>query len=137
MAVDWIGRNLYWVDSSLDTLEVASLNPPYHRTILIAQNLSQPRGLALDPRPNIRFLFWTDWGIHPSVQRSDLDGQNRKILVNTKIFWPNTLTLDLPTQRVYFADSKLDYIEFIDYQGNNRRRVISGSKASKINPNIS
>jgi low density lipoprotein-related protein 2 len=26
IAVDWVGRNLYWVDSSLNTIEVASLD---------------------------------------------------------------------------------------------------------------
>ncbi|CAK5124319.1 unnamed protein product [Meloidogyne enterolobii] len=28
IAVDWVGRNLYWVDSSLNTIEIASLEKP-------------------------------------------------------------------------------------------------------------
>ena len=30
--------------------------------ILVNQNITQPRGLALDPSPDARWLFWTDWG---------------------------------------------------------------------------
>lgn len=37
------------------------------------------------------------------------------------------ITLDIPNRRVYFADSKLDYIDFTDYNGNNRRQVLAGS----------
>jgi low density lipoprotein-related protein 2 len=28
IAVDWVGRNLYWVDSSLNTIEIGSLEKP-------------------------------------------------------------------------------------------------------------
>lgn len=54
IAIDWIARNVYWVDSSLNTIEVASLTSPNHRTVLINANVSQPRGLAVDPRTNAR-----------------------------------------------------------------------------------
>src|SRR5437870_5774064 len=74
-----------------------------------------------------RFLFWTDWGDNPRVERINLDGANRTVIVTTKIFWPNGITLDIPTRHVYFADSKLDYIDFTDYNGNNRRQILAGS----------
>lgn len=31
IALDWVARNLYWVDSSLNTIEVASLERPAAR----------------------------------------------------------------------------------------------------------
>lgn len=49
LAVDWIGHNLYWVDSNLDQIEVAQINGSYRRT-LIAGEIDSPRALALDPR---------------------------------------------------------------------------------------
>lgn len=128
LAIDWVGRNIYWVDSGFDTIEVASLEPPHHRTVLLSQNISQPRGLALDPRPSARYIFWTDWGQHPMVLRADMNGKNLFQLVTTKLYWPNCLALDLPTRRVYFADSKLDYIDFVDYDGNNRQQVTASEK---------
>lgn len=60
IAVDWVGRNLYWVDSSLNTIEVGSLVKKGARAVLIHENIDQPRGLALDPRKSL--MFWTDWG---------------------------------------------------------------------------
>lgn len=131
LAVDWIGRNLYWVDSSLKTLEMASLSPPNHRTVLFNQNMSQPRGLALDPRPDQCLMFWTDWGNNPRVERASMDGTDRRTIVSTKIFWPNALVLDLPTKRVYFADSKLDYIDFVNYDGTGRVQVMASDKVTR------
>lgn len=58
IAVDWVARNLYWVDSSLNTIEVASLEKPGVRSVLLSENIDQPRGLALDPR--FAYMFWTD-----------------------------------------------------------------------------
>jgi len=110
-----VGRNLYWVDSSLNTIEVASLEKKGARAVLLHENIDQPRGLALDPR--VALMFWTDWGQHPRVERANMDGTDRAVIVNTKIYWPNTISLDYTTNRVYFADSKLDYIDFVNYDG--------------------
>lgn len=49
IAVDWVGRHLYWCDSQLDTIEVSRLDGS-HRTVLFSDGLDQPRGLVLDPR---------------------------------------------------------------------------------------
>lgn len=56
LAVDWIGHNLYWVDSNLDQIEVAHINGSFRRT-LIAGEMDSPRALALDPREGL--LFWS------------------------------------------------------------------------------
>lgn len=46
-----------------------------------------------------RYLFWTDWGHIAKIERSHLDGSDRKVLVNTDLGWPNGLTLDYDTRR--------------------------------------
>lgn len=74
-----------------------------------------------------RWLFWTDWGENPRIERVGMDGTNRSTIINTKIYWPNGLTLDTTTQRVYFADSKLDFIDFCYYNGTGRQQVLAGS----------
>ncbi|XP_022241765.1 low-density lipoprotein receptor-related protein 2-like [Limulus polyphemus] len=124
LAVDWVGRNLYWVDSRLKTLEVSTLNGE-HRLVLLTENITQPRGLCIDSREGARLLFWSDWGENPRIERVGLDGSMRQVVIDTKIFWPNGLTLDIPNKRVYFADSKLDYIDFCNYDGSGRQQVIA------------
>uniref|UniRef100_A0A183BS53 EGF-like domain-containing protein n=1 Tax=Globodera pallida TaxID=36090 RepID=A0A183BS53_GLOPA len=126
IAVDWVGRNLYWVDSSLNTIEIGSLQKPGVRAVLLHDDIDQPRGLAVDPR--VALMFWTDWGQHPRIERANMDGTDRTVLVSTKIYWPNSIALDFTTNRVYFADSKLDYIDFVDYDGKSRTQVIASSK---------
>lgn len=48
IAFDWVGRNLYWVDSRLHTLE-ATDEWGKHRVVVLSRNVSQPRGIVLDP----------------------------------------------------------------------------------------
>lgn len=44
------------------------------------------------------FMFWTDWGKKPRIERADMDGGNRVVLIIDGIKWPNGLSLDLPTK---------------------------------------
>ncbi|KAM7316467.1 hypothetical protein ACRRTK_024198 [Alexandromys fortis] len=125
VAVDWIGRNLYWTDYALETIEVSKIDGS-HRTVLINTNVSNPRGLALDPRMGNHLMFWSDWGRHPRIERASMDGTMRTVIVQEKIFWPCGLTIDYPNRLVYFMDAYLDYIEYCDYDGRNRKQVISG-----------
>ncbi|XP_063861273.1 low-density lipoprotein receptor-related protein 2-like isoform X3 [Scylla paramamosain] len=126
LAYDWITGNIYWVDSRLNALEVARRDGS-QRIILLNKNISQPRGLSLDPLNGARWLFWTDWGENPRIERVSLSGQNRSVIIQTKIFWPNGLTVDIPNKRIYFADSKLDYIDFCYYDGSGRQQVLAQS----------
>ncbi|XP_055683188.1 low-density lipoprotein receptor-related protein 2 [Lutzomyia longipalpis] len=126
LAYDWIGKNLYWLDSKLNTIEVSSENGS-NRLVLARENITQPRGMCLDPSPGTRWIFWTDWGENPRIERMGMDGTMRETIINTKIYWPNGLTLDIATQRVYFADSKLDFIDFCYYNGSGRQQVLAGS----------
>ena len=48
LAVDWIGRNLYWTDEGLRTIFVADLRNPAKRTTLISEGLLHPRSIVID-----------------------------------------------------------------------------------------
>ncbi|TMS22387.1 Low-density lipoprotein receptor-related protein 2 [Larimichthys crocea] len=124
IAVDWVGRNLYWTDSVLENIEVSTLDGRF-RKVLLTKNVTSPRGLVLDPRNYTYLMFWTDWGQNPRIERANMDGAGRQVIVSTKLFWPNGLALDYTTRRVYFADAYLKYIDYCDYNGNNRYQVMA------------
>ena len=56
-----------------------------------------------------------------------MDGTNRKKVIESKLGWPNGLTIDYITDRIWWADAHLDYIEYADIDGNNRHTVLSGT----------
>uniref|UniRef100_A0A803V497 Low-density lipoprotein receptor-related protein 2 n=1 Tax=Ficedula albicollis TaxID=59894 RepID=A0A803V497_FICAL len=124
IAVDWVGRNLYWTDFVLETIEVSKMDGS-HRTVLISENITNPRGLVLDPRIDAHVMFWTDWGQNPRIEKASMDGKMRTVIISNKIYWPNGLSIDYPNKLLYFADAYLDYIDFCDYNGNNRRQVVA------------
>ena len=49
LAVDWVGRNLYWTDYVLETIEVATLEGQY-RMVLFSENITNPRSIVIDAR---------------------------------------------------------------------------------------
>lgn len=77
-----------------------------------------------------RYLFWSDWGQNPRIERSGLDGSGRMVLVSKDLFWPNALTIDYPTKRLYFADARMDFIMFCNYDGSGRQKVFGNDHVS-------
>lgn len=49
IAIDHVSRRIYWTDSGKRTIEVASLESPSLRTVVVHKNLINPRGIAIDP----------------------------------------------------------------------------------------
>ncbi|XP_037895975.1 low-density lipoprotein receptor-related protein 1B isoform X2 [Glossina fuscipes] len=125
LAVDWIGLNLYWIDSNLDQIEVAKLNGSFRRT-LVAGDMESPRAIALDPREGL--LFWTDWDEnYPRIERCSMAGEQRQAISTTSQVsagWPNGLTLDYTQKRVYWVDAKSDSIYTIKYDGSDVHLVL-------------
>lgn len=78
--------------------------------------------IAVDPVEGL--LVWTDRGRIPKIERTQLDGSNRRILVNESIVFTTGLTLDYKEKRIYWCDLRLDTIERMDYDGNNRMVVL-------------
>ncbi|XP_028589278.2 low-density lipoprotein receptor-related protein 8 isoform X2 [Podarcis muralis] len=122
LAMDWVHKNIYWTDSGNKTISVATADGSKRRT-LFSTNLSEPRAIVVDPTRG--FMYWSDWGDVAKIEKSGLNGVDRQVLVMDNIEWPNGITLDLLNQRLYWVDSKLHLLSSVDFNGSNRKVLIS------------
>lgn len=75
-------------------------------------------------------MYWSDWGTFPKIQRANMDGSDRTVLVSSGLVWVNSLALDFQNRLLYWCDAKLDKIERVDLQGNNRLVVLDLSPSN-------
>ncbi|XP_058248902.1 low-density lipoprotein receptor-related protein 1B isoform X4 [Hemibagrus wyckioides] len=118
LAVDWIGKNLYWCDIERKTLEVSKSNGLYP-TVLLSSGLQNPTDLALDAQ--LGYVFWIDCCEHPHVGRAGMDGQGQIVIVDKEIYSPSALTIDYTTKRIYWSDDS--HILFANIDGSQRHKV--------------
>ena len=121
VAVDWIHDTVYWTDSGTKRVEVALLDGSVRKTVAW-QSVEKPRAIAVHPGQAV--VLWTDWGQQSRIERADMDGSNRFIVITDNIVWPNGLTIDYTVDRFYWADAKHHVIESARLDGTGRRRVI-------------
>jgi low-density lipoprotein receptor-related protein 1 (alpha-2-macroglobulin receptor) len=129
---DWTSGNWYFIDNAKEIILLCSLNEQHFlcKTIL-STRISKPRGLALDPNEDV--LFFTVWGsTPPKVERCSMDGQLRKVIVDTKIAYPYGISVDHANKKVYWVDTYLDMVERIDYDGNQRETVVKGTSVHNV-----
>uniref|UniRef100_A0A671LXS9 Low-density lipoprotein receptor-related protein 6-like n=1 Tax=Sinocyclocheilus anshuiensis TaxID=1608454 RepID=A0A671LXS9_9TELE len=119
MAVDWLGKNLYWADTGTNRIEVAKLDGQ-HRQVLVWKDLDSPRALALDPAEG--FMYWTEWGGRPKIDRAAMDGSGRITLV-PNVGRANGLTIDYTERRLYWTDLDTTLIESSNMLGLEREVI--------------
>lgn len=71
------------------------------KKVIIDSNLAQPSGLAIDY--DDQMLYWTD-AVREKIERSDLNGQNREVLVSATIY-PFSITVH--GNYIYWTDLQL------------------------------
>lgn len=70
------------------------------------------------------YLFWSDWSPSPKIERSLMDGSSRKVIIPTDLGFPNGLTVDYGTKKLYWTDALKDRIETCDLNGRGRVQLI-------------
>ena len=115
---------MYWCDRNTDTIEVSKLDGKY-RKILVRDKtfLREPRALEIFPKYG--YLYLTDWGDEPHISRISLDGSIKEHIITEEIAWPNALTIDYVTEKLFWADANFDYIAMADLNGKNRHVIVN------------
>ncbi|CAB3256651.1 unnamed protein product [Arctia plantaginis] len=122
LVIDSTGRKIYWTDGGRNSVEVAELDGS-NRKVLFWTGLDSPRAIALHYEYGL--MFWSDWGKSAKIERADMDGGNRRVIVESKVKWPNGLAIDKMESRLYWNDAKILTIESSDFNGNDRRTILS------------
>ncbi|XP_054162427.1 low-density lipoprotein receptor-related protein 4-like [Oppia nitens] len=123
IAVDWVQQRIYWTDSGTSRIEFANFDGMM-RKVLFWKGIEKPRAIVTNPGDST--IIWTDWGQQPRIERAFMDGTGRIAIVETSLFWPNGLTIDHPSNRLYWVDAKHHVIECSNLDGTDRRRVVDG-----------
>jgi low-density lipoprotein receptor-related protein 4 len=119
IAVDWVADNIYWSDSALKMIEVSRLDGA-HRKTLLRENLDDVRSMILYKN----LLFFADWGHAARIERSLLDGSERKVIVNSDLGFPTGLAIDFEARKLFWADALHDRVETSDFDGKKRNKII-------------
>lgn len=70
------------------------------------------------------YMYWSDWGTSPRIEKAGMDGTFRKVIIAQNLTWPNGLAIDHDTKRLYWTDGGLKTIEYCNYDGSGRRILI-------------
>ncbi|XP_062126111.1 low-density lipoprotein receptor-like isoform X5 [Drosophila sulfurigaster albostrigata] len=121
LAVDWVYNHVYYTDTSKCTIEMTNFDGNMG-AVLIKDSLDIPRSIALDPIDG--WMYWSDWGASPRIERAGMDGSHRTTIINYDVKWPNGITLDMVRKRIYWVDGKLNVISSANYDGSQRRQIL-------------
>ena len=72
-------------------------------------------------------MYWTDWGSRPKIEKAEMSGKQRVVLVSSSLTWSNGLALDQEKNRLYWVDAGSDKLEYLDLIKNKRVTLISSS----------
>ena len=118
IAFDWVHKVLYMVNTGKHSIELVTLRGRHRKTI-ISTNFRGSRGIAVDPRDDQRWIYWTDSKFKPKIERAGLDGSNRTLVVATNIESPMHLAIDYADNRLFWVDNLRDTVSSCDLDGKN------------------
>lgn len=127
LALDPLGRLLFWTCSTDDTLNVTRLDNGSALGVVVKGDGEKPRHIAIHSQQ--RLLFWTDVG-KKRVMRSKMDGKERHVIAGDLLEQLTGLTVDTVTYIVYWAYGR--HIECSNFEGDNRKILASTTQGSAL-----
>ncbi|CAB3232339.1 unnamed protein product [Arctia plantaginis] len=139
LAVDWLGRNLYWTDDALGQVSVARLDDARTRRVLVREPHDQhyyPRSIVLHPANGT--MYWSVWASVRSergrIETALMDGSSRRVLLDTKLHWPGGLALSPTYDELYWCDTYLNKIERLALRTGERTVLLDETTSNILKP---
>lgn len=131
LALDPLGRLLFWSCSMNDAINVTRLDNGSTLGVVVKGEGEKPRNIAVHPEK--RLLFWTDISGNVKIMQSKMDGKER-VIVASDLEASTSITVDAASNLIYWTHGK--QIEFADLFGKNRRTLVSTGHVSGIHLSI-
>ncbi|XP_065930463.1 low-density lipoprotein receptor-related protein 4 isoform X3 [Magallana gigas] len=129
LAIDYSTGNLYYTavgpTTSQSYIGVVHRSTSLHKTLIY--NLHSPKDIALYSSKG--YVFWTEFGNTAQIVRANMDGTSKSFIAKKQIGWPNGLTLDFKTNRLYWTDGYYNRIESSDLNAGNRQVLATDNDA--------
>uniref|UniRef100_A0A1A9WIS8 EGF-like domain-containing protein n=1 Tax=Glossina brevipalpis TaxID=37001 RepID=A0A1A9WIS8_9MUSC len=119
IAIDVIGRLLFWTCSHSNTINITSFNGD-SIGVIDSGDSEKPRNIAVHSMR--RLLFWTDVGSQQAIVRARVDGAERVVLA-FKLEGVTALAVDQQSDMIYYAHGKR--IDSMDINGKNKKILVS------------
>ncbi|XP_052783950.1 uncharacterized protein LOC128219862 [Mya arenaria] len=131
VTIDWRARNVYWTDAGFGWIAMKALpkNITSHNSldtrmkVIVDHQLETPTGIVVHPHKY--YLFWADAGKHPKIERSDMTGNGRIVIVWQGLITPRALAIDNQGDKLFWTDEDRETIEFCNFDGTGRNILIS------------
>ena len=110
---------------------IFTVNPDGSDQEVIVKNCRLPDGVAIDTEHG--HIYWTNMGVPSqndgSIERSDLDGKNRKTIVSVGgTFTPKQLHLDKENGKLYWCDREGMRVMRVSLDGSNIETLVDTSQ---------
>jgi low density lipoprotein receptor-related protein 5/6 len=126
LAVDPISRVLFWTCQEMNSVNMTKMDDESSEEdeegdlgSIIRGGDDRPRSIAVHSRKSL--LFFVNMAPPVRIERCNLDGTDRKIIISTSVLNPTDLAVDATTNTIYWTDSDLKRVESSDLNGAGRR----------------
>ncbi|CAL4163118.1 unnamed protein product, partial [Meganyctiphanes norvegica] len=135
IAVDWVHRHLYYTDITNYKIRMVSWDGHWSK-VVASDDVGHPRAIVVNPMEGA--LYWTDWGAEAKIERSGLEGSERRAIIRPpNVQWPNGLTIDYSTKRLFWVDGRLNSISSAKLDGSNIEVILYSQQVLRLPYSIS
>ena len=99
VAVNWITKK-YWCDSTMSTIEYSDYSGGNRKALL--NNVNRVAAITIDVCADE--IYWINKESTYSISKMKLDGTGKQVIVSSGMRVPNSLTIDLVSSKLYWAD---------------------------------